>query len=114
MRNIPRWTVDNSYLFPLVVEPTNKSEASLNQQMFDEMFFLQNGFNRNDVVAICPADYVDIKLREKTPVNFEAYSSKELPVNALDIPENDFKKYISPYNTPIQVTALIPKRQLRH
>jgi len=93
-----------------VGNPTGESEVAMNPYVFDNMFILQNGFNPLDLVVVSPTDCVDIKLREIKPVTFEVYSSNKTKINALDIPESDFLKYVSPYGAPAQVTALIPKR----
>ena len=107
---IPKWTVDNSYLLNIVGNPTCESEVSLNPYVFDNAFVMQNGFNPHDLVVVSPTDCVDIKLREIKPVTFEVYSLNETKINALDIPESDFLKYVSPSGVPAQITALIPKR----
>ena len=114
MLPIPQWTVDNSYLLEFMVNPTRESNVLMNQQMFYDLFILQNGLNSHDLVAVYQTDSVGIKFREKSPVTFEAYSSKETPPYVLKIPESDFFKFISPKGESRKVTALIPKRRLSH
>ena len=86
----------------------------MNPYVFNDLFILQNGFNSHGLVAVYETDSVNIKLREKTPVSFEAYSSNETPPYELNIPESDFLKFISPNREPKKVTAFIPKRRLSH
>lgn len=114
MLPVQRWTVDNSYLLEIMARPTYESDVSMNPYIFDNLFILQNRLNPQGIFIVDKDDTVGIKLREKKPVSFEVYSSKETPINVLGIPKNDFLKFISPYPADIEVTALIPKRRLRH
>jgi len=113
-RSLPAWTVDKAVPFEIIARPLKYgNDVLLNNKQFQEFYIFQNNLNPHGIIAVDKNRTVYLKVIEAQPVLFDANPSYSVPYNVLDIPVNDFEKFVTKthYLKPRMVQASLPTEQ---
>lgn len=104
---MPLWTTNNEIPFEITATPTYEDEARIGSMLFLQLYATQNNFNPNGIVPISDKP-VYIKIIENKPVIFPTNMSHHTGQGIIEIPEEDFRKFINKNPRTRKIQATLP------